>query len=349
MGVKGLILLQRSQAGAFRAGQPLKGILKYSLDKPTKFTSIDISLVGKGKCQWSETDADDSTTYYSNKEDYVKIIKNVLAGRTNQKIEAGTYECLFELFLPENIPTSFKNKICTIAYKIIATFVKDNFFGTKDKFEEEVTVYGYVDPCSPEPLIFGLQKDLLTLSSNNNIEVKAEIERTFVTPGENIKMQLKVINDSDVPVTIKTELMKYFTYVSSNKRKKIDKETVETTKDYSPSLKENSVSKLTCVVPTLPSLYSIQHTKVMIGEYKVKVTLKLPFPHINATVEVPVVIGERRGHLGATVVGSDDGNPSTSKMSAKGEKEETVAENFEKYDSSWQDLKGQISSEQQYC
>ncbi|KAJ8721240.1 hypothetical protein PYW07_002015 [Mythimna separata] len=288
------ILLQKSKEGVFRSGQPVIGTLKYNIDKPTKFTSIDISLRGKGKCEWTETYSN-TTRYYSNTEEYVNIFKNLL---TDQNDVSGTYEHPFEFYLPENIPTSMKNTTCKIEYRVVVTFVRDNFLKTKYKFDAEVLVYGYVSPCSPEPLIFGLQKNLISLTSNNNIDIKAEIEKTFLTPGENIKLNLMINNDTDVPIAIKAELVKYFTYLSEDKTEKIDKEVLKTTEGYFASVKERSVSSVNCIVPTLPNLYSIQHTKIMTGEYKVRVTARIPFPHTNAVVEIPVVIGERSGHAG---------------------------------------------------
>lgn len=89
------------------------------------------------------------------------------------------------------------------------------------------------------------------------------------------------------------------------------------TKLYSPVLKEKSVTELTCLVPTLPSLYSIQHSKILIGEYKVRVTVKILFSHVNAVAKVPVVIGERKDHLGVTAVGVDNECPSCSKIAAE--------------------------------
>ncbi|KAJ8721242.1 hypothetical protein PYW07_002017 [Mythimna separata] len=333
MGVTCLILLQKTKEGVFRAGQPVVGIVKYKVDKPTKFASIDIRLRGKGKCSWSETDMDDNRTTYSNKEEYVNICKNLLIG---QNVVTGTHECPFEFFLPANIPTSMKNSTCTIEYKVFVTFVKDNFFGTKCTYEAEVLVYGYVEPCSPEPLIFGLQKNLFSLGANSNIDIKAEIEKTFVTPGENIKVNLLIYNDTDVLITVKTEIVKHFTYVSSGKSTNIEKEVLKPTAVYSPNVKERSVFnalKLGCIIPTLPNLYSIQHTKILIGEYKVRVTAKIPFPHTNAVVEIPVVIGERREQLGAAVVGYGASSSRMNEIEDIGEeKAETAEDYFQKYD-----------------
>ncbi|KAJ8730546.1 hypothetical protein PYW08_001959 [Mythimna loreyi] len=336
MGVTCVILLQKTKEGVFRAGQPVAGIVKYKVDKPTKFTSIDIRLRGKGKCSWSETDMDDNKTTYSNKEEYVNICKNLLIGHN---VVSGTHECPFEFFLPEKIPTSMKNSTCTIEYKIFVTFVKDNFFGTSSKFEADVLVYGYLEPCSPEPLIFGLQKNLFSLSTNvSNIDIKANIEKTFVSPGENIKVHLIIHNDTDVLITVKIELVKHFTYVSSGKSTNIEKEVLKPTAVYTPTVKERSVLRGNCTVPTLPNLYSIQHTQILIGEYKVRMTAKIPFPHTNAVVEIPVVIGEGRKQIGATVA---DFGASSSKMNEienRGEeKAETAEDFFEKYDNNSKD------------
>ncbi|KAF9423147.1 hypothetical protein HW555_001451 [Spodoptera exigua] len=304
------IYLEKTRDGVHRSGEPVRGTLIYSVDKPTKFESIHVKLLGKGKCSWSESDGD-NTTHYSNKEEYVNQSCNVLHSTTDKKLPAGKYEFPFHFVLPNEIPASMKNKTCTIEYKIIAEFIKAKFFSATSKFTTEIPVYSYVSRTSVEPLHFGLQKELFSLTSNNKVIVKAVLDKTVASPGQNLTLKMTVNNDTGLVITIKTQLYRYFTYISSSKSKRVDKESVKETTSVK-TLKERSVSNLMFTVPILPSLYSIQHTKVMTGEYRVKVTADLPFPHINEVVEVPVVIGETRDRPGPEVRVLDN-KPSSSK------------------------------------
>ncbi|XP_022814807.1 arrestin domain-containing protein 2-like [Spodoptera litura] len=320
------IFLDRTRDGVHRSGEPVRGTLVYSVDKPTKFDSIYINFIGKGKCRWSESDGD-NTTFYGNKEEYVNQSCNVLHSRSDKKIPAGRYEFPFQFFLPHEIPSSIKNKTCTIEYKIVAEFVKAKFFNATSKFNAEITVYAYVDRTCVEPLHFGLHKDLFSLTSNNKVIVKAVLDKTVAAPGENLTLKLTINNDSGLVIVIKTQLYRYFTYISSSKRKKVDKDSVKETAS-ARTIKERSVSNLMFTIPILPSLYSIQHTKIMTGEYKVRVTADLPFPHINEVVEVPVVIGERRDRVGPEIMVLNE-KPSSTKED-KGES---------KYDDNWDKLR----------
>uniref|UniRef100_A0A2A4JRA1 Arrestin C-terminal-like domain-containing protein n=1 Tax=Heliothis virescens TaxID=7102 RepID=A0A2A4JRA1_HELVI len=296
MSVKCQILLTNTEDGVFRAGLPVSGKLKYSLDTVTRYDSIDISLIGKGWCRWSETDCD-TVHFFLNKEDNVTLTKNIFNAKPNDgKVLAGKYEYLFKFILPVNVPSSFKNKTCTIIYKVIAKFVESGSVNHTDKFDVEVPVRGYVEPCSPEPLIFGLKKELFSFTSKNQVTVKGKIEKTFLQPGENIALRLTINNDSDVPVNLLTELYAFHTYTSDkikNNARKFERESVRSTAGVSPTLKEKSVSRLTCIVPTRAS-YTIQNSNVLKREYLVRVTARLPFPYFNEYVEIPVVIGEKK-------------------------------------------------------
>lgn len=320
------IFLDKTRDGVHRSGEPIRGTLVYSVDKPTKFESIYMSFVGKGKCRWSESDGDDNR-YYENKEEYVNQSCNVLHSRSDNKIPAGRYEFPFQFFLPHEIPASFKNKTCCIQYKITAEFVKAKFFNATSKFVKEIPVYAYVSRTSVEPLHFGLHKDLFSLTSNQKVIVKAVLDKTIAAPGENFTIKLTIDNDSGLNVIIKTKLYRCFTYISSSKSKKVEKEAVKDTAS-ATTIKERSVSNLMFTVPVLPSLYSIQHTKIMTGEYKVRVKIDLPFPHFNEEVEVPVAIGERRDRLGLDDLVLDE-QPSSSK--------EYIGER--KYDENWDKLR----------
>lgn len=287
MGVKCEISFQEVKGNVFRAGNSVIGKLEYIIDKPTNFERIDLVFVGKGICFWSESDSAD-TRFHHNEEEYVSVHQNVRRGET---VEAGTYAYQFKFLLPQDIPTSIKTNHCTIKYKVIAVFMKANLFNTTKKFGVEIPVLSYVEPFSPEPRVFKLKQEKI----NEEINVEVEIEKRFVAPGEDIKLKVTIHNDPDNPIKfIKSELIKYLTCISNTGRTFTESGPVRNTKRYSPKLKTDSETIHTCVVPTTPNSCSIQNSKLLKGEYKVRVTAKYPLFHSNASVDIPVVIGERR-------------------------------------------------------
>nr|XP_049696657.1 arrestin domain-containing protein 5-like [Helicoverpa armigera] len=311
MSVKCQILLSDTKDGVFRAGLPISGTLQYSLETATKYDSIDIYLIGKGWCRWTEKDCD-SVHFFHNKEDLVSLTKNIFKAKLgNETVQAGKYEYPFKFLLPEDLPSSFKNKTCIIMYKVITKFVEPGSLNVTDKFDVEVPVRGYVSPCSPEPLVFGLKKYLFSFTSKNQVTVKGMIDKTFLQPGENITLKLTINNDSDVPVNILTELCASFTYTSCKEKRhirKFSREPVKSTAGVSPTLKEKSVSSLTCVVPTWTS-YTIQNSSILKREYFVTVTARFPFPHFNEYVRIPVEIGEKKEDYKAAIESSKDDEP----------------------------------------
>ncbi|PZC70546.1 hypothetical protein B5X24_HaOG212890 [Helicoverpa armigera] len=310
MGVLCQILINRTDEGVFRSGQTVTGTLKYSIEKPTRYNSIDISFVGKGRCEWSEGSGK-SRTSYSNKEEYFTAQQNLYTPKGDEMLKPGTFEYPFEFIVPYNIPSSFKNSTCTIEYKVIVKFAKRKLFSSGDSFETVIPICGCVSSSLQEPLLFGLRKTLTSFKSKSKVRVNAEIDKVLVAPGENFNLRLTIFNDSNVSLIVITELLTFFTYVSDCGHKMVESVPIEATKSNSTKIKAGSKTELVCNVPTLTSMYSIQHTKILIGQYKVRVMVKLPFPHVNAAVAIPVEIGEI-GNPPQIVVPPDLENPSTS-------------------------------------
>ncbi|KAJ8730545.1 hypothetical protein PYW08_001958 [Mythimna loreyi] len=313
MSVDCQIIIQRANGGVFRPGEPVIGKVKYVINKPTKFKTIDINFLGKAKCAWSVPGPEKTTIEYFNEEEYVNDNINIFKSKHGQEdLLSGTFEYPYEFELPANIPSTIKfNLLCKIEYKVIVVFVLKSFWASVKKFSEEFPVYGFVSPCSPEPLIFSLQKKVISLKDISTVDVKAEIEKTFLAPGEDIILKLTINNDTDVPVTIKTELVEYCTCIANDKTNKVFTSPLTYTKS-TRSVEKKSSSVITCIVPILLKWCSIQNSKILKGEFKVRVTAKLPFPYTNAFVEAPVVIGEMMtNHIEASKAVTD-WNPSLS-------------------------------------
>ncbi|KAF9423140.1 hypothetical protein HW555_001444 [Spodoptera exigua] len=337
MGVMCQILINRTEDGVFKVGGLVTGTLKYFIDKPTHYKSISITFLGKGRCLWSEKRGK-TRKRYSNSEEYINQIVNIYLDREKEDFISGGFEYPFQFLLPVDIPPSFKDSTCTIEYKIIVTFAKANKITSKTYFDVEIPVTSYVNPCSLEPMMFCLRKNIFSFNktNSNRIDLKGEIIKTCVTPGENIQIKLTVNNNTNLQIFAKTELVHRLTYIASCGHKKTRENIVSNTSTMTP-VAENSVVNLMCVIPTFQNLCSLEHTKVMIGEYKVKLVVKPPFPHMFRMLYIPVAIGLRKHELvvpGAVYYQYDGEQPSCSSVSPRNGTfaSQDELKDFEKYE-----------------
>ncbi|XP_073949844.1 arrestin domain-containing protein 2-like [Choristoneura fumiferana] len=302
MGVSCRIYIKKPREGIHRAGKPVIGILSYAIDQPTEYQTATLSLIGKAKCQWT-MHSGKTTHTYTGHETFLSLRLNILDKRPEETVTlpVGAYEFQFQFTLPFEIPPSFQDKHSDIEYHLVARFEKPSFFSWARKFEKKLTVYGNVNPTVPmEPVSYGIRKVLFKLFSSKEhvVDIKAQITKSFLMPGENAELQLIVTNDTDTNIKyVSTELISRTSYHSTGffgTDTKIEEKTYHPCMVMTPSVPQNKISKFTCLVPTLPELYSIQHCKIIKKDYFLRLTASLSFPHINPSVNIPIVIGEGR-------------------------------------------------------
>lgn len=328
MGVTCQILIQRPREGVHRAGRPVVGSVKYAVDEPTEYKDIVISLVGEGECSWTESRRnivvgsnhnrhnrhghveqhhDQRHKTYRGTEVFIANYTSILNKQPGCTaiLPVGTYEYQFRYMLPKNIPPSFNDSICTITYQIGIKFEKPSLFKFHKKFTTAFNVYGYVEPVSLEGnTLFGLEKSLLRPFSKRKhmINLKANISSTLFAPGQNADIVFAVTNDSDVKITsIKTELVCYTTYFANCGRKKESKKFIKESTVETLSIPADAVANMASVMQVQADLYSIQNCRIIKNEYKLKVTLRLPIPYTNASMELPIVVGEKRNERNTEV------------------------------------------------
>lgn len=301
MGVTCQILISKSREGVYRPGDSVEGVVKYAIDEPTEYKDVSLSLLGQGKVSWSE----DESNYY-NAENYIQFHDNITNKRPEQIIILhGVYEHPFNFYIPDSIPTTFKDPVGSIIYFIQLKFVRPNLFSFNKIFTAQIPVYGSVDllnpdgrPFSEEPTIFGLEKTVPALLPTRKpvIKMKAQIEKTRLTPGENAHLTCEVVNQSYVDVTgVKAELYCYTAYTANCGRTRKNCIKLKNCEVEMPGVPAGKQQSFAFVLPTLPECYSIQYSKIISKEYKVRVTVRLPMPRVNASAEIPVAIGERGG------------------------------------------------------
>lgn len=285
MAVSCEILIARTEDDVFKPGDLVTGTIKYYIEEPTKFEGISMNFLGNGNCWWTKTEG--GAMSVGNSETYVNQSICFYTGKSGEEL-SGAYEYPFQFLLPINIPSSYKDGNCVIAYKIIVTFVRTT---RREQFEAEIPVQGYVTTSVQEPMLFGLQKKLFPVFTDNKITLRGELENVAVTPGANVNLTIKVNNDSNNEIFVRTELIKCFTLMSNHGETSANIILVPNTTTGS-NIEKNSEQSIKCVVPTFVNLFSIQNSNIVKGEYKVRVTIEMPFPYKDATVDVPVVIGK---------------------------------------------------------
>lgn len=320
MGIACDILIQSPEKRKHVTGEPLKGLVKFNLDKDTAYKKISLSLVEKGYCQWDETEYSYRSRHgcqahqrrkvgnrYVFEGHETKIVKKIHLLHTktdeNKTLSAGSHEHAFEMIIPENIPPSLDTEFGEIKYYLVLKFKKLKIFSRNKKFKTKITIYPSIDSSvADKPLCFALDKTLSKLFSahKHEIHLKAVLDKGYLNPSGERKISFVVANTSNVVVSVKTELIcktKYKDDFAVNKFMSDDPKTVRDV-IYSctvgtPIVTENSVSRMFIMIPVAPELCTVRHSKIITREYKLRVTLKLPLPHINSSIEIPVFVGER--------------------------------------------------------
>ncbi|KAG6460216.1 hypothetical protein O3G_MSEX011837 [Manduca sexta] len=299
MGVSCQILINKPKGG-HSPGQSVNGVVKYALDQPLEVNCVMLSLIGKGYCRWSESKTVNKkrrTVYYTGKEEYYKTSINVIEKNSDevQIIPVGSYEIPFEFFLPLGIPPSFKGYHGYVSHMLRLKFKRPGIFKIDKRFFSEFPVRSCINGEAEGPLVFGVEKTLTKPFSKRKhvVNLKVNIDKTSLTPEDKAHLDLVVTNDTSITITdIKSELIQRITYTANCGRTNVCDKILKQSTVKSTSIPNDAVANLRQEIATLPDMVSI-NTKVIKVEFKLRVTVRLPLPHLNAPVEIPIVIGEK--------------------------------------------------------
>lgn len=329
MGVTSDILIEYPANKKHITGESIKGIVKFHLDKDTVYKKITLSLVEKGYCQWYEYES----LYRGRRSQQIrqrkkvgnryifeghetKVVKkiNLLDKNANENttLTAGPYEHTFKIIIPENIPPSMKTDIGEIKYYLVLKFKKPRIFSLNKKFKTNITIYPGIDSSvADKTLSFTIEKTLNKLFSSykHEIYLKAELDRGYLNPSGERQISYVAANNSKVNISVKTELISKTKYKDDFVAKKYLVDDAKTMREviYSctvgiASAPENDISCMFVVIPVAPELCTVRHSKIITREFKLRVTLKLPLPHVNSSVEIPVFVGERIKDIDVEIV-----------------------------------------------
>uniref|UniRef100_A0A2A4JQH6 Uncharacterized protein n=1 Tax=Heliothis virescens TaxID=7102 RepID=A0A2A4JQH6_HELVI len=315
MGIKTEILVQIPKERKHITGEHIKGIVKFQLDKETVFKSISLSFVQKSYCSWVENAHIYEKRFLSPVRHRPKIgniyrfdgqenkvIEKIdflnKEANENVKLSLGSYAYPFEIFIPENLPPSIKTNIGFIKYYFVLKFEKPGLFNWNKTFRTQLSIYPRVDTSVVgEPVTFKFDKTLI----QQQISVTGELEKGFFNSSQERRITFAVTNNSDVTFTLKTELVSNTKYTDTDPGisdlKFEETKTVEEVVDYctvkTPIVPDNSVANMFNILPPVtPEHLTVRHSKIISKEYKVRVTLMLPIPYANESIDIPVFIGE---------------------------------------------------------
>ncbi|XP_061723632.1 uncharacterized protein LOC133529838 [Cydia pomonella] len=311
MGIFCEINLNKPADGKYKytPGSIVSGAIRYYLDEEYTFQRITISLKGLGKLRIQDQSRRrrDKKYRFWNSEDYVDIDHVIYTNEKKEPLTIGQYEMDFNFQLPENVPPSLKfykhtgkYKIwCFIKYYVRIKFERPGTLNLSTRYKKELNVISGATPrLSIEPLIHGDQKKLLKFtsicSSKGVISVKATIASSIVKPGENIKIDCEIDNNTSVIVKgIKIKLIEVDKYSIVGYNEVMSKSDVEGVNVNYGAIFAGEATTVSADLPIPNNCSSIEHSKMIARDYAVGIILLLPSPHINMYLEIPVQVIEK--------------------------------------------------------
>ncbi|GBP27333.1 Arrestin domain-containing protein 5 [Eumeta japonica] len=305
------IHLQKPPDSLYEPGGVVSGAVKYTIYEDAYFEDIVACLRGKGRCRWTEG-RDSSRRTYHGHEDYLRLRSSLLYKKDSDEevpVGAGAYTHRFQFVLPSDIPSSYKDYFCTICYYVKIKFVRKGLLNFNKSFRTEIPFKNssVTSDLPSDCITYGAEKSLMSFWSffnadKNLIRLKAVIEKSILIPGDKARLQIEVQNDSTTGITaIETQLIKKVTHISNSGKRHRRHHPVEYAKSVTAGVKEKCCENFTNTILIPDTDYTIQHSKILKLDYVLMIKAKLPFPHLNLSLEIPVVIGEveQRGAAGA--------------------------------------------------
>ncbi|KAJ8730550.1 hypothetical protein PYW08_001963 [Mythimna loreyi] len=297
MGITSEIFIQPPREAKHVTGETIQGFVRFRLDTDTVYKTISLSLVEKGQCNFQATQDTMVQTTETILVQKQYFLFDDVTEHGNIKLSAGLHECPFQIIIPLNIPASVKTRFGEIKYHLVLKFKRPEMLSWNKTFKKKIFIHPRVESLlSSNRVSASLNKTLCSLFSSKKREISldAVLDKEFLNPGREGQISFAVKNNSDVVVSIKTELLCKTNYTLPKSKKTFKKKkvvhfsTVET-----PKIPESSqISNMSSMIPVDPDICTVRYSNILNREYKLRVTLKVPCPHVNSSVEIPVFIGE---------------------------------------------------------
>lgn len=291
--------------GFFVPDRPVTGVLRYTLDEGTYVENIILSLKGVGnqiviKDHYQKTEK----KYYCD-EEYVYITSVIKIDENENVSGARKYETEFNFPLPTDIPSSLEYKeeqgdfvvSSKISYNIRAKFIVQGRFSFNKKFTKEIQVASTaITPTLPMiPNIYGQRKKLFQpfTKGQSIVDIKAIVQSSVVLPGGKLEIAYEVQNDTNLVVkAIKTKLVEIYDFFYDKYYPMCQMTHNVTDLDSKTSAVKSRDTFKSAVEIMLPfELHNMVHSQLVKRSYVFLITAKLPSPHRDVKLEIPLEIG----------------------------------------------------------
>jgi hypothetical protein len=302
LGIACDISVIRPPNGDFSPGQTVAGDVRIKAKENVEFSKIVVTLKGIGRLSLTkiEVAAKSSETTFYNSEEYVNDETVEEFGEENL-LRCGRYEKQFNFLLPADIPSTvffsesrglFK-VYCSIIYYIHVQVEKLGVFNKI--YNEEISVVAGITPRLPrDPIVYISNKKLFQLFTLNDktIDIKGTIKKSVIDRNGILEVNYEITNTSNVSFkSIETKIIAVYTFYTARfwgvKIKVDEKGTAVKT---GPIAFDNTYSS-TVKIDLPQSLYSIENSKFVTRDYALVITAQLPLPYRNASLEIPIQIG----------------------------------------------------------
>lgn len=303
MSISCQIKVYKTSGNVVQPGNIVSGVLKYNIGEETVCNKITVSFKGKGYLLAKLRKRETNIRSYRKSEDYTSIDYIIYRHEAGDKLGAGSYQTEFHFSIPENIPPTVKytNKTvnhlinCYITYYIRIKFEKSGIIKSIKKFKKPVTVIPIAIPKLPtEPTTYNHQQILKREFSRSSslLKIAATVSNSVIVPGQNIKIQYEVNNDTHVNVkSILTKLIEIYAIKSKGGREITFVEDVNNTTKVSGIIRMQE-TKIRVVELTVPlTLGTLEYSNLISREYFVMIILELPTDYEDMVLKIPVQIG----------------------------------------------------------
>lgn len=284
----------------FYVGSLVKGTVLVTVTRPQNYNTISIDLIGKAEVNWSDNEATGlgrtKRVTYRNAVTYINAQKIVWTKdySPTDDLPVGSHAFPFEFQLPKNIPPSFEGEHGWMRYEFGATAARNGLLEHDHVDRARLDVRDRMDILRvyKEPRLLDTDKKLNFFWRNaGTISGICSVKRTGFFPGDNIPIDMHIINQTSRTIHLSASLYRKETYITPSKQKT---EEVRVAKIVSPQIgagKLLSFNTTDLVIPEdIPA--TIRNCSCIQVEYDLVIKTVVPWS-FNSTQRIPLLITNR--------------------------------------------------------
>lgn len=301
MGIQCEINVFKASEGAFKPGGTVSGMIKYHLKDDTAINKIIISFKGNGYLLVKSKKRENNVDTHRKSENYIETDYVIYSNDSGDRLPKGTYQTQFNFILPQKLPTTLKyckrtpkNLVrCLIAYFIVIKFERHGVTKCSKKFRKEIKLISIITPRLPMELtIYGEKKTMKhVLRKTEVIDIKAFIENSVTTPGDRIKIEYDVKNDTFTHLQgVVCKLVEVYTFNTKGNSLQIC-EDINETKFKTSGIKIGDTKNVTVEIKVPFKLSSLEYSNLVSRNYFVCIIVEVP-KHPDAMLKIPIQISD---------------------------------------------------------